>query len=722
MDETYASELRIAMFGKRFEDMITLTDFLFEQKASKPNSKVNLTALLQQCVHGSWNDRKLTIYKIKNKDSAKIEPEIRQCVASCSPGPNVLLLLIDPSNFSESDSEKLQHTLSCFDKNAFEYAIVVTTKQSCSNEFAEEIKRKCNNRHHRIVLVDEACPGEEILEFMQKVQNLVNQNDGKHLSLKETSESGQEGRHEAQLKDKQQTQEKTDTLHFSPHSTVDDITPKNSSYTRNKSKSLLAPTNQLNLPLTKNRSQSVMSPWNGSNYRAENLNIVLCGRFEELKMIASHHILKHVDQGKVSVVDLPALSDMHPNDAKIEANRSVLACSPEGVHAFALVLPVGPGSLNDKQEVEALLKFYGAHVKAFTMILFVVDSEPAAAQVEIYAKYYTQITTLCRICEGRSFTLNINESERVPELLRMVRCMSQRPFEMSNYSLYSQRQSLRITEEQTNQWWTETNVGVEVTLNPPEHAAPPAKLDLSEVTIKIDEMRKEMKLWEERTEKWWTERHEKEERLRSEEWERQRTYVEEQLRIEKEWREKLISQINAMNGENKSEFTRHVNELHESYTEVVKEAVNTIDVTFPEELNKWRLLYVLKDKKYRMNFDLLTEKHKNEMTTLYKTCKGDEAEFLSQKHTLLNTHKKETKMWLRDREPRAVKLKSCIMIFYLQLHLLLQLRRQPSQTSNCTCSSSQGPDRVKPPTAPAPPAKTPNKPNLQLHLLLQLRN
>ncbi|KAK7880174.1 hypothetical protein WMY93_033156 [Mugilogobius chulae] len=42
-------------------------------------------------------------------------------------------------------------------------------------------------------------------------------------------------------------------------------------------------------------------------------------------------------------------------------------------------------------------------------------------------------------------------------------------------------------------------------------------------------------------------------------------------------------------------------------------------------------------------------------------------------------------------------------------------------SSNCTCSSSSGSDRAKPPAAPGPPAKALTEPNLQLHLFLQLR-
>ncbi|KAK7933351.1 hypothetical protein WMY93_004247 [Mugilogobius chulae] len=124
------------------------------------------------------------------------------------------------------------------------------------------------------------------------------------------------------------------------------------------------------------------------NYRAESntaLNIVLCGRFDELKTLVSKSILQQKNEvggHEVSVLDLPALSAKATNEAKKEVSNCISACWRKGVYAFALVLPVKPGRQEDEKELEILPKVYGTDINAFTMILFTVDSETAAAEAE----------------------------------------------------------------------------------------------------------------------------------------------------------------------------------------------------------------------------------------------------------------------------------------------------------------------------------------------------
>ncbi|KAK7933350.1 hypothetical protein WMY93_004246 [Mugilogobius chulae] len=379
------------MFGKTFEDMTTLTNFLLEQNASKPN----LTLNINQCVQGTWNHRPITVYRIQNNASNdEIKHEIKQCVASCPPGPNVLLLLIDPSDFSESDSEKLQYTLGCFDKNAFEFSIVVTKKQNVLdlNEFEQNIVQKCNKRHLTIIMDNEACPVQEIKAFMQKVEDLVKQKHGEHLSLKGTFESTNIN--------EQQTQEE---LCSSPSR-------------------LLPKEQRVHLQTGQNYGAVSKAP----------LNIVLFGRFEELKKLAAKSILEQRAQGHVVV--LPTLYGKPINDAREEAYRSITACSSEGVHAFALVLPVGISSLRDEFELEAVVDSYGPHVNALTMILFTVDSKTAAAEVRNLLKSDSEVKLLSGMCANRYFVMNINDNKQVPELLRTVKNMRQKPFTKDKFS------------------------------------------------------------------------------------------------------------------------------------------------------------------------------------------------------------------------------------------------------------------------------------------------
>ncbi|XP_072300012.1 uncharacterized protein [Eucyclogobius newberryi] len=442
------------MFGKSFEDMTTLADFISGRSGSRPNAAP--ATRLTQCVQGSWNRRAFTIFKTRDKVYIdKIKHEIRQCVASCPPGPNVLLLLVDPSSFTELDSEKLQYTLGFFDKNAFQYSIVVTTKESSSfNTLVKNIIDKCNKRQLRIVLDVHTSHAHEIQEFMMKAEDIVNQNHGQYLSHRsEFAESPQSGSERVQAA--YETQLLRQPQVRAPQEVGRPYTPQSErrfsepmpKYSLNVDPKLLERisifeqnntlTDDQKVQPVRDRSPSLGDVWKGPESAAgTTLNVLLCGRFEDLKTLAAnsileqkHLFLKQKHQGNicdhlVSLVNVNALCGKDTDDAKKEAYKSVSACHPEGVHAFALVLPVGPSSMEDKLEFDALQSSCGPHVNALTLVLFTVDSESAAAAVRNYVQYNTEIQALCRTCAGRYFILNINDKKQVPELLRMVGNMS----------------------------------------------------------------------------------------------------------------------------------------------------------------------------------------------------------------------------------------------------------------------------------------------------------
>ncbi|KAJ0019096.1 hypothetical protein NQD34_006665 [Periophthalmus magnuspinnatus] len=128
----------------------------------------------------------------------------------------------------------------------------------------------------------------------------------------------------------------------------------------------------------------------------------------------------------VTIVDLQSLCEKSRDETETQVSKLISSCDPEGVHAFALVLPVGHSSIEDKLELEALQRSCGSYVNTLTMILFTVESETAATSVSNYIQYNTEIQTLCHGCAGRYFIFNINENRQVPELLTMVSKMSQR--------------------------------------------------------------------------------------------------------------------------------------------------------------------------------------------------------------------------------------------------------------------------------------------------------
>uniref|UniRef100_A0A146SMG6 ADP-ribosylation factor 13B-like protein n=1 Tax=Fundulus heteroclitus TaxID=8078 RepID=A0A146SMG6_FUNHE len=100
-----------------------------------------------------------------------------------------------------------------------------------------------------------------------------------------------------------------------------------------------------------------------------------------------------------------------------ESFRCVSLCDPEGVHAFILVLPVGPLTDEDKGELQTIQDMFSSVGNDFTMILFTVESDPKHPAVVNFISRERDIQELCHKYGRRYFVLNIEDKQQIPELL-----------------------------------------------------------------------------------------------------------------------------------------------------------------------------------------------------------------------------------------------------------------------------------------------------------------
>ncbi|XP_026198284.1 GTPase IMAP family member 8-like [Anabas testudineus] len=354
--EPVAHGLRIVMFGKQDDNKTTLGNFITGTKEfSTPNFPSR-----EHCVSasGECRGKPVTVVKTPDMFSLSVEAvreEMKNCVTLCSPGPNVLLLLVKPSEFTEKNRRRLKFILSLFDQDAFKYSMVVITHKGKENESVKKLIKDCEQRQHRINLNKRIFLKNE--DLMQKIENIVTENNGGFLQI---------------------------------------------------------------------------------NEKDEHLNLVLCGRRGALKSSAAKTILDQTElhsvsnssecvknQGElcgrwVSLVELPALYGKPQETVMEESFRSISLCDPEGVHAFILVLPVGPLTDEDKGELETIQNTFSSIVNDFTMILFTVESDPTDPDVVNFVRENRDIQELCQSCGGRYVVVNIKDRKQISELLDTV--------------------------------------------------------------------------------------------------------------------------------------------------------------------------------------------------------------------------------------------------------------------------------------------------------------
>ncbi|XP_049435472.1 uncharacterized protein LOC125890733 [Epinephelus fuscoguttatus] len=362
LDPAQVSAPRILLVGKSKEKMAMLGNSILNNQSfhSPKHDKLCVAAC------GEWRGNFLTAVKtpdIFSLSEEAVKEEMRRCFSLCHPGPNVLLLLVKPSEFTEENRQTLKFILSLFDQDAFKHSMVISTHEGSKASLPlSQLLKDCGGRHYNMVKSDRQL-------LMEKIENIVSENKEAFLTF-----------------------------------TEEPIRPM-------------------------------------SEHIRAALNLVLCGRRGAGKTSAAKAILGHTElhsvssssecvkhQGEVcgrwvSLVELPALYGKPQEAVMEESFRCISLCDPEGIHAFILVLPVGPLTDEDKGELETIQNTFSSQVNDFTLILFTVESDPTAPPVVNFMKENRDIQELCQSCGGRYVVLNIKDQQQIPELLDAVEKM-----------------------------------------------------------------------------------------------------------------------------------------------------------------------------------------------------------------------------------------------------------------------------------------------------------
>ncbi|XP_076003624.1 uncharacterized protein LOC142996557 [Genypterus blacodes] len=354
--------LRIVLLGKSDDKKIKLCNFIIGNVGSYSQKPLPI----KQCgaAFGEWRGEQMTVVKTPDIFSLSVESVrgvMKNCVGLCSPGPNVLLLLVKPSDFTKQTKEKLKFMLSLFGGDAFKHSMVIITHEEETNVSVNQLFTECGGRRYNM------CENDLRL-LMKQIENIVLDNKGTSLTF-----------------------------------------TKGTQIIRRESR-LIKPA--LNLVLFGRRG-------------AEKTSVAEAILGETERPSASSHCVKHqavVRGRRVSLVELPALHEKAQEQVMEESLRCISLCEPEGVHAFILVLPVGPLTDEDKSELETIQKTFSPAVNDLTIILFSVDSDPTAPAVVNFVERSKDLQQLRHRCGGPHVVFK--DKQHVPELLAAVEKMS----------------------------------------------------------------------------------------------------------------------------------------------------------------------------------------------------------------------------------------------------------------------------------------------------------
>ncbi|KAK2838160.1 hypothetical protein Q5P01_015372 [Channa striata] len=374
------SELRVVLMGNSWSERSSVGNFILGQTVFDTEDKT----FCYVKVRGQLKDKEIVLINTPDVLLPEMsEDRLRQYVENClrisAPGPHVFLLVLQPEHFTEEQKLKLCRVFQLFSDQSFDRSLnlISTTRwDKKQHQPLQDLIRGCRYKYIKLENLD-------LQELPWHLSQIV-------INCEEYAEM---------LK-----------LHLTP-----------------KDKGQLICDTKAGLS-----TELKAAPFKPT------LNLVLCGRRGALKTSVVNTILGKttfgppanssecvINQGevcgrRVSLVELPALYGKPPETMMEESFRCVFLCDPEGVHAFILVLPVGPLTDEDKGELETIQNTFSSRVNDFTMILFTVDSDPTDPAVVNISQENKEIRDLCQSCGGRSVVLNVKDRMQVHEVLDTV--------------------------------------------------------------------------------------------------------------------------------------------------------------------------------------------------------------------------------------------------------------------------------------------------------------
>ncbi|XP_030649187.1 GTPase IMAP family member 8-like, partial [Chanos chanos] len=422
-EEEKESELRIILLGKNGQEKERVGNVIFKSEAFQSTFTVGRTVR----IGGQREGRKIVIINTPDLfhpqlSDHQLSVAVKECVSLSAPGPHVFILVLQRGDFSQGNRDRLEKILMSFSEDAFKHSMVITIELGSSvdpltpctteTDHVQQMILTCGNRHYSLERESESdC-------LMEVIDQIVKGNGGECLTCDDYEDT------------QQTTEEETLRLESKPY-------------------------RQSNTKILVKKSVSEHVP--------PRLNLVLCGCVGSVKISISEFILGQRESSPESssvcvrregeacgrlltLVEMPALYNTQLSEEEVmrETLRCVSLCDP-GVHAFLLVIPVGPLTDDDKGEMEKIQTIFSSIVNDYTMVLFTAEHINSA--VINFVEQETDTQALIQSYGGRYkiFDLVKNANpHQVSELVAMVENMmtNDKPYSLNMY-VEAQREKAR---------------------------------------------------------------------------------------------------------------------------------------------------------------------------------------------------------------------------------------------------------------------------------------
>ncbi|XP_073670201.1 GTPase IMAP family member 8-like [Paramisgurnus dabryanus] len=198
---------------------------------------------------------------------------------------------------------------------------------------------------------------------------------------------------------------------------------------------------------------------------ASNLNVVLCGSDARLKVTVStllrgkkpshqkefsSECVKReatIHGHQISVIELPSLTRLSEDEVRHQTLNCVSLCNP-GVHMFVLIVPVGPLTDKDKEEMQMIQKMF--YSSEHFRVIFTTDGTVDKPLTD-FVQSYSEFRSLINLCEGCYRVLGLKEYEQFKQTpMDYIKDIKTEPYSLQMYVKYQEKRGRDETGEEFN--------------------------------------------------------------------------------------------------------------------------------------------------------------------------------------------------------------------------------------------------------------------------------
>lgn len=176
------SDLRIVLLGKVLIENGGLGNFILGRAVFDNEAPPAGVELHIEKHGGKLKDRDVTVINAPrllktNLSNSQITDEVKECVNLSAPGPHVIILVLQQSDFSDNDRNTVRYVLNEFSEEAIKHSIVLTNEEEINNDCIHQLIKECGGGHLQF---DDQKP-EMASEILERIEKILKENQPEFL-------------------------------------------------------------------------------------------------------------------------------------------------------------------------------------------------------------------------------------------------------------------------------------------------------------------------------------------------------------------------------------------------------------------------------------------------------------------------------------------------------------------------------------------------------------